>query len=88
VPLEIAVKNPSESAILRRLRGGQPRNGDLPTWDDLKEVFANIVTIYDLNSAFLKSLEEMRVHMDESNDYELQLGDAFHAVVLPPSLLL
>jgi hypothetical protein len=80
--MELAVKSPSQSPLYQRLRHQQ--HNCLPTWEDLKEVFSNIVTIYELNDAFLSSLKAMQVHLDSGNDAKLQLGDAFLVVVRVP----
>lgn len=81
-PMELAVKSPSQSPLYQRLR--HQHHNCLPTWEDLKEVFSNIVTIYELNDTFLSSLKAMQVHLDSGNDAKLQLGDAFLAVVRVP----
>ncbi len=37
--------------------------------------------IYTLNTKFLATIEQMTIHIDNCNDLELQMGDAFFEVV-------
>lgn len=81
-PMELALNNPAESTILQDLRkGGHVRASDLPSHDDVKQLFSNIVAIYDLNSQFLQKLLNLQEHIDRETDDEIQLGDAFLDVV-------
>jgi len=89
LPLKLAATSSSESELMKSLKAkGTLRQSDIPSWEDIKNIFSNIVTIYELNSKFLQSLESMRVHTEAENMEEIQLGDSFLAVVplacLPP----
>jgi len=82
LPLKLAATSPSESDIVHQLKeNGTFRPHDIPSWEDVKNIFSNIVTIYELNSNFLRSLESLTVHIAEQNMEQIQLGDAFLAVV-------
>jgi len=81
LPLKLAATSSSESELMKSLKAkGTLRQSDIPSLEDIKNIFSNIVTIYELNSKFLQSLESMRVHTEAENMEEIQLGDSFLAV--------
>ncbi len=53
---------------------------ELPSPNDVKELFSVIKTIQGLNSEFLKALEKLLPFIESRDDFQLQLGPAFSQV--------